>query len=95
MEHKELSKDAAKVASEMEWLDEEDEPADTNLSQPLSPETFVPFMKEHELTLVNFFAPWCIWCRRLEPVYLETASKVPTLHFHGHARLSQVGSHMG
>jgi len=70
--------------------DEEDEPFDTNLSQPLNSETMGPFMAQHELTLVNFFAPWCIWCRRLEPVYLEAASKVPSLHFHGHARLAQV-----
>ena len=97
------------------YKEEEEEPLDTSLSQPLTPETFVPFMQQHELTLVNFYAPWCIWyatmplnpaylgalfvvtaaerscrCRRLEPVYLEAASKVPTLHFHGHARLAQV-----
>jgi thiol-disulfide isomerase/thioredoxin len=70
-------------------VDEEDyEPPDTNLSQHLSKETFKPFMQEHELTVVNFFAPWCIWCRRFEPVYLEAAAKIPDLHFHGHARLS-------
>jgi len=70
--------------------DDEYEPPDTNLSQALGQETFEPFLKEHELTVVNFFAPWCIWCRRFEPVYLETASKIPDLHFHGHARLAQV-----
>lgn len=69
--------------------DDEYEPPDTNLSQHLGQETFEPFLKEHELTVVNFFAPWCIWCRRFEPVYLETASKIPDLHFHGHARLAQ------
>jgi thiol-disulfide isomerase/thioredoxin len=69
---------------------DEYEPPDTNLSQHLSEETFEPFLKQHELTVVNFFAPWCIWCRRFEPVYLKTASEVPDLHFHGHARLSQV-----
>jgi thioredoxin-like negative regulator of GroEL len=45
---------------------------------------------QHELTAVNFFAPWCIWCRRFEPVYLKAASMIPDLHFHGHARLAQV-----
>lgn len=70
--------------------DDEVEPLDTNLSQPLSPETFHPFIAQHELSLINFYAPWCIWCQRLEPVYLEAASQVPKLQFHGHTRLAQV-----
>ena len=69
---------------------DEYEPPDTNLSQALTSETFNGFLKAHELTAVNFFAPWCIWCRRFEPVYLEAASQVPKLQFHGHARLAQV-----
>ncbi|EOD20065.1 hypothetical protein EMIHUDRAFT_208872 [Emiliania huxleyi CCMP1516] len=55
--------------------EDEEEPPDTDLSQPLSPDTFVPFLQQHELSLVNFYAPWCIWCQRLEPVYLEAAAK--------------------
>jgi len=70
--------------------EDEEEPPDTDLSQPLSPDTFVPFLQQHELSLVNFYAPWCIWCQRLQPVYLEAAAKVPSLEFHGHTRLAQV-----
>jgi len=69
---------------------DEYEPPDTNLSEALTAETFNDFLQQHELTAVNFFAPWCIWCRRFEPVYLEAAQKIPELHFHGHARLAQV-----
>lgn len=92
VEHRRVLESAKSSATLAEMLAHEDdaEPLDANLSQPLSPETFVPFMSQHELTLVNFYAPWCIWCQRLEPVYLEAASKVPTLHFHGHTRLAQV-----
>jgi len=69
---------------------DEYEPLDTNLSTALTEESFNTFLEHHELTLVNFFAPWCIWCRRLEPVYLEAAHQIPNLNFHGHARLAQV-----
>ena len=48
-------------------------------------EAFKQLVREHPLVIVNFFAPWCIWCRRFEPVYLKTASEIPDLHFHGHA----------
>jgi thiol-disulfide isomerase/thioredoxin len=74
------------------FFDDEDapEPADTKLSEHLGAHNFKDFLGQHELTLVNFFAPWCVWCRRLEPVYLEAANSVPSLHFHGHARLAQV-----
>lgn len=74
------------------FFDDEDEPepADSKLSERLGPHNFKEFLSQHELTLVNFFAPWCVWCRRLEPVYLEAANSVPSLHFHGHARLAQV-----
>ena len=70
--------------------DIEDEELDANLSFPLNPEIFGPFMEEHELTLVNFYAPWCIWCQRLKPTYLKAASKMPDMGFHGHARMAQV-----
>ena len=69
------------------------EPLDSNLSSPLSADTFEEFLQAHELSVVNFFAPWCIWCRRFEPVYLKAASEIPDLHFHGHARLAQVRHH--
>ena len=98
VEHKQEAEEAAKkVAAENPDhpgfdldMEKDYEPPDTNLSQSLTAETFETFLGQHELSVVNFFAPWCVWCRRFEPTYLKTASEVPDLHFHGHARLAQV-----
>jgi len=30
-------------------------------------------LREHEYTLMNFYSPWCRWCRALAPTYEEAA----------------------
>jgi len=42
-------------------------------SKILNPPNFKKYLKAHEIVLVNFFAPWCHWCRRFEPVWEATA----------------------
>ncbi|HDJ25747.1 MAG TPA: thioredoxin [Candidatus Bathyarchaeota archaeon] len=45
------------------------------LSKPveLTDETFEHFIREHELAVVDFWAPWCLPCRVMAPVIEELA----------------------
>ena len=42
----------------------------------LNKDNFEPFVKRHGLVLVNYFAPWCYWSRRLAPTWHHTAALV-------------------
>jgi len=58
-------------------------------SDVLTLRTFEDYIKEHdqELVMVDFFAPWCIWCRRLEPIWENAAKKLMGTH---HKRKSPI-----
>ena len=56
---------------ELEVLHENGEHA-----RPLDAESFDGFLKEHEFTFVDFYAPWCIWCQRLAPVWEVFAESI-------------------
>lgn len=39
----------------------------------LTEKKFEGYVKEHDIVFVNFHAPWCVWCQRLEPVWEAAA----------------------
>lgn len=52
---------------------------------------FDSFLSDHPYVFVNFFAPWCIWCQRLEPTWEMMAEEVERMNEEA-TRLSGRGS---
>jgi len=43
---------------------------------------FDEFLTENPYVFANFFAPWCIWCQRLEPTWEALAEEIERLNIH-------------
>lgn len=43
---------------------------------PVDESSFDRWLVDHKYTFVNFYAPWCIWCQRLEPVWEAFAERI-------------------
>ena len=52
-------------------------------STDLTPDTISNFLNEqHDVAIVDYFAPWCIWCQRLAPTWEKFAQEIHTQHSH-------------
>lgn len=52
------------------------DPSKEDYSEHLTDATYDDYVKKHDVVMVNFFAPWCHWCRRFEPVFEHTAGEL-------------------
>jgi len=59
-------------AETLEELHENGVHAVAILSQP----HYEEFMRVHDMAMVNFYAPWCMWCQRLHPTWEKFAEEV-------------------
>jgi len=42
----------------------------------LTSDNWDDFHNQHDMTFIDFYAPWCVWCQRLAPTWEKFATKV-------------------
>jgi len=47
---------------------------------PLDELSFGTYLSDNPYVFVNFFAPWCIWCQRLEPTWEAVAEEIERMN---------------
>lgn len=65
-----------------------------DLSQPIDHNNFIQTLNRYPIVIINFYAPWCHWCQRLEPAW-EAATKAVHEKYpeatDGRIRMAKVG----
>ena len=60
----------------MEEMDRKDGKAEDNAVDVVGADALKVLLGQGEITLVNYFAPWCPWCQKLHPVWEHVAGLV-------------------
>merc|ERR1711865_374169 len=63
------------------WLDGV-ESKDRGVSTEVTAANWEETVKRHRVAAVDFYAPWCIWCQRLKPVWDRTAKFIASPEVH-------------
>ena len=63
---------------------------DEQLAKQLMNDNFEEFVKPNTITMVNFYAPWCIWSQRLQPVWEHNAGLVDTKPYRNAVKFGRV-----
>lgn len=42
----------------------------------LTPDTIQEFFNAHSLLVIDYYAPWCLWCQRLSPTWDDFANEI-------------------
>ena len=84
--------EAAADAKDVEHEDRDhpEEEPDGDAAVSLNVNTFDTFLQGNEVTLVNFYAPWCHWSRRLAPTWEHTARLLRQEPFAKTVRIAKV-----
>ena len=83
---------AAQEASAKAQKDHENDVPQRGLVDSLDMNNFNQYIMDraNKMVIVDFFAPWCHWCKILEPVYKATATKLPDKPYAKDTRMAKV-----
>ncbi|KAK9832652.1 hypothetical protein WJX81_007592 [Elliptochloris bilobata] len=61
--------------------------SDAEYSTPITHDHFKETLSSYSISVINFYAPWCHWCQRLEPTWEKVAQEVHKRYPEGDGRL--------
>lgn len=63
----------------------------TTTATDLTPDNIQDFYNAHSLLVIDYYAPWCLWCQRLSPVWDKFAHEIQQHQQQNHHNILNVG----